>query len=161
MSSIWNRICVAAFVDRCRDGHRNRWLRSGAPAYPEAQCALSSRAEPAGAPARRAVMGATGGAGRARPPIRAAAGRIKGAVYCSPCPYSLGLSRLCGCDVYCKLDHLQLTGSFKERGARNKLMLLADEEKLPGSSRTADMTPQSMGVRSSCTRVSAVTPRQI
>src|SRR5438876_1742805 len=64
--------------------------------------------------------------------IRAAAERIKGAVYRSPCPYSLGLSRLCGCDIYCKLDHLQLTGSFKERGARNKLMLLSDSEKQRG-----------------------------
>src|SRR5256714_6932812 len=64
--------------------------------------------------------------------IRAAAGRIKGAVYRSPCPYSLGLSRLCGCEIFCKLDHLQLTGSFKERGARNKLMLLGVEEKQRG-----------------------------
>src|SRR5437764_9357066 len=64
--------------------------------------------------------------------IRAAAERIKGAVYRSPCPYSLGLSRLCGADVYCKLDHLQMTGSFKERGARNKLMLLSAEQKRGG-----------------------------
>src|SRR5437588_9263800 len=64
--------------------------------------------------------------------IRAAAKRIAGAVYRSPCPYSLSLSRLCGCEVYCKLDHLQMTGSFKERGARNKLMLLTDEQKRRG-----------------------------
>src|SRR5437762_607898 len=64
--------------------------------------------------------------------IRATAERIKGAVYRSPCPYSLGLSRLCGCEIFCKLDHLQLTGSFKERGARNKLMLLGAEEKQRG-----------------------------
>src|SRR5947207_8507085 len=64
--------------------------------------------------------------------IRAARERIKGAVYRSPCPYSLGLSRLCGSQIYCKLDHLQLTGSFKERGARNKLLLLSDEEKKRG-----------------------------
>src|SRR2546430_16789358 len=64
--------------------------------------------------------------------IRATAERIKGAVYRSPCPYSLGLSRLCGCEIFCKLDHLQLTGSFKVRGARNKLMLLGAEEKQRG-----------------------------
>src|SRR4051812_8160631 len=58
--------------------------------------------------------------------------RIRGAVYESPCVYSLSLSRLCGCEVYCKLDHLQMTGSFKERGARNKLMLLSDEERKRG-----------------------------
>src|SRR5437588_3811017 len=64
--------------------------------------------------------------------IRAAAKRIAGAVYRSPCPYSLSLSRLTGCEIYCKLDHLQLTGSFKERGARNKLLLLSEEQKRCG-----------------------------
>ncbi len=64
--------------------------------------------------------------------IHAAAERIRGAIYRSPCPYSLALSRLCGAEVYCKLDHLQMTGSFKERGARNKLMLLSDEQRRRG-----------------------------
>src|SRR6476646_9374187 len=64
--------------------------------------------------------------------VRAAAKRIGGAVYRSPCPYSLSLSRLTGCEIYCKLDHLQLTGSFKERGARNKLMQLSDAQKKAG-----------------------------
>src|SRR5690349_6894334 len=64
--------------------------------------------------------------------IRAARRRIGDVIYHSPSPYSLSLSRLCGCDVYCKLDHLQMTGSFKERGARNKLMLLSDAEKRVG-----------------------------
>lgn len=64
--------------------------------------------------------------------IRAAGQRIRGAVYRSPCPYSLALSRLCGCDVFCKLDHLQVTGSFKERGARNRLMQLSDAERRVG-----------------------------
>jgi threonine dehydratase len=64
--------------------------------------------------------------------IRAARERIKDAIYHSPCPYSLLLSRLCGCEVYCKLDHLQVTGSFKERGARNKLLLLSPEARKGG-----------------------------
>src|SRR2546430_14828388 len=64
--------------------------------------------------------------------IRAAAARIAGAVYRSPCPYSLSLSRLTGSEIYCKLDHLQLTGSFKERGARNKLMQLSEAQKKTG-----------------------------
>ena len=64
--------------------------------------------------------------------IREARERIKDAVYRSPCPYSLSLSRMCGCDVYCKLEHLQMTGSFKERGARNKLLLLDDRQKRCG-----------------------------
>ena len=32
----------------------------------------------------------------------------------------------------CKLDHLQMTGSFKERGARNKLVQLGEEAKRAG-----------------------------
>src|SRR5258707_1926101 len=62
------------------------------------------------------------------PDIQAAAARISDVIYHSPCPYSLSLSRLCGCDIYCKLDHLQMTGSFKERGARNKLLQLSAAE---------------------------------
>src|SRR5256885_11401788 len=64
--------------------------------------------------------------------IQAAKKRIGDVIYHSPCPYSLSLSRLTGCEVYCKLDHLQVTGSFKERGARNKLLLLSPEEKKRG-----------------------------
>src|SRR5580765_2858017 len=64
--------------------------------------------------------------------IRVARQRIGDAIYRSPCVYSLSLSRLCGCEIYCKLDHLQMTGSFKERGARNKLLQLSDDEKRRG-----------------------------
>src|SRR5688572_26918994 len=64
--------------------------------------------------------------------IEAAARRIEGAVYRSPCVYSLQLSRRCGAEVYCKLDNLQLTGSFKERGARNRLMMLGNAERKAG-----------------------------
>jgi threonine dehydratase len=34
--------------------------------------------------------------------------------------------------IYCKLDNLQRTGSFKERGARNALAQLSDEQKKKG-----------------------------
>jgi threonine dehydratase len=62
--------------------------------------------------------------------IRAAQSRIAGAVAVSPCPESPALSELTGSRVFCKLDSLQRTGSFKERGARNALLLLpADERK--------------------------------
>lgn len=64
--------------------------------------------------------------------IRAAAARIADSIYHSACPYSLQLSRVCNADVYCKLDHLQLTGSFKERGARNKLKLLIEHKQTTG-----------------------------
>lgn len=56
--------------------------------------------------------------------IRAAQARIAGAIVRTPCHHSAALSRLCGCDVYAKLDYLQATGSFKERGARNRLVQL-------------------------------------
>src|SRR5260221_10269699 len=56
--------------------------------------------------------------------IQAAKKRIKGGIYYSPCPISGQLSEFAGSQVYCKLDHLQRTGSFKERGARNALLLL-------------------------------------
>ncbi|CAN5579862.1 threonine ammonia-lyase [soil metagenome] len=64
--------------------------------------------------------------------IEAAAGRIQGAVYESPCPQSIPLSELTGMEIYCKLDNLQRTGSFKERGARNALVQLSDEQKKKG-----------------------------
>lgn len=58
--------------------------------------------------------------------IQAAQKRIADGIYYSPCPLSEPLSDLCGAEVYCKLDLLQRTGSFKERGARNALLLLPE-----------------------------------
>lgn len=65
--------------------------------------------------------------------IQAARQRIAGKVIHSPCPYSLLLSRLCGCEIWCKLDNVQVTGSFKERGARNRLLLLSDPQRRAGA----------------------------
>ncbi|MGI9087920.1 MAG: threonine ammonia-lyase [Chthoniobacterales bacterium] len=64
--------------------------------------------------------------------IEAARDRIKGAVYYSPCPQSIPLSEITGMEIYCKLDNLQRTGSFKERGARNALSQLSDDQKKRG-----------------------------
>ncbi len=64
--------------------------------------------------------------------IRDAAQRIAGQVYVSPCTWSEALSQITGCNIYCKLEYMQRTGSFKERGARNALMLLDDERKRRG-----------------------------
>jgi len=64
--------------------------------------------------------------------ITAAAQRIRPEVCVTPCPHSIALSRATQCEVYCKLDHLQRTGSFKERGARNALLLLASDQKKRG-----------------------------
>ena len=43
--------------------------------------------------------------------------------------YSPTLSQQSGAEVYCKLENLQYTGSFKVRGAMNKLLSLADTER--------------------------------
>ena len=64
--------------------------------------------------------------------IVAARQRIASGIYTSPCPESIPLSDLCGAHVYCKLDYLQRTGSFKERGARNALLQLTSEERKRG-----------------------------
>ena len=64
--------------------------------------------------------------------ITAAAERIASAVLHSPCPLSVPLSEATGCKVYCKLEYLQRTGSFKERGARNALLLLSSDQKQRG-----------------------------
>src|SRR5215213_7330643 len=64
--------------------------------------------------------------------IAVARDRIKGAVYYSPCPRSIPLSELTGMQIYCKLDNLQRTGSFKERGARNALAQLPPDQQARG-----------------------------
>lgn len=56
--------------------------------------------------------------------IRAAHARIAAGIARTPCPPSIPLSELTGCRIWCKLDLMQRTGSFKERGARNALELL-------------------------------------
>jgi len=64
--------------------------------------------------------------------IQAAAKRIAGHVVETPCPPSIPLSEATGMRIACKLEHLQRTGSFKERGARNALLLLSPEQKKRG-----------------------------
>jgi threonine dehydratase len=64
--------------------------------------------------------------------IQAARDRITGAVFYSPCPPSIPLSEITGMEIFCKLDNLQRTGSFKERGARNALVQLPDDQKKRG-----------------------------
>src|SRR5204862_1826082 len=64
--------------------------------------------------------------------IQAARKRIEGAVYYSPCPESIPLSEVTGMKIFSKLDYLQRTGSFKERGARNALAQLPPEQQKRG-----------------------------
>lgn len=64
--------------------------------------------------------------------VLAARERIRGGIYESPCVESIPLSQLTGAHIYCKLDYLQRTGSFKERGARNALLQLSPEQRKRG-----------------------------
>jgi len=64
--------------------------------------------------------------------IQAAAGRIAGHVLASPCSHSVPLSEAAGMEIWCKREYLQRTGSFKERGARNALLLLSPERRQRG-----------------------------
>jgi threonine dehydratase len=54
--------------------------------------------------------------------------RIRPLVRETPVDRSLHLSRLGEAEVYLKLEHLQHTGSFKLRGATNKILSLDDEQ---------------------------------
>jgi threonine dehydratase len=64
--------------------------------------------------------------------VLAARERVRSDVYYSPCARSEMLSKLTGHNVYLKLENLQMTGSFKERGALNRLSLLTPEEAARG-----------------------------
>jgi threonine dehydratase len=64
--------------------------------------------------------------------ILAARERIGDAVYLSPCTRSEMLSRMTGQSVFLKLENLQMTGSFKERGALSKISTLTPEQEARG-----------------------------
>src|SRR5436190_2977973 len=64
--------------------------------------------------------------------IQTAMGRIRDSIYLSPCARSEDFSQHTGNSVYLKLDNLQRTGAFKERGALNKLLTLTAEERERG-----------------------------
>jgi threonine dehydratase len=61
--------------------------------------------------------------------IEAALARIRESIYLSPCERSETFSQLTGNSVHFKLDNLQRTGAFKERGALNKLLTLTKKER--------------------------------
>jgi threonine dehydratase len=64
--------------------------------------------------------------------VLAARERLRSSIYYSPCPHSQMLSALTGQEVYLKLENLQMTGSFKERGALNRIAKLTPEQALRG-----------------------------
>lgn len=64
--------------------------------------------------------------------VLAAAAHIEGRIKRTPLVHAEKLSALTGADIWLKLENLQYTGAFKERGALNKLLTLSDDERSRG-----------------------------
>ena len=64
--------------------------------------------------------------------VRAAAGRIAGAVVRTPTLHSITLSQITGAQIWLKFENQQFTAAYKERGALNALLLLSEEQKSRG-----------------------------
>ena len=64
--------------------------------------------------------------------VLAARERLRDAIYYSPCPHSIMLSALTGQQVYLKMENLQMTGSFKERGSLNRIAMLTPQQAARG-----------------------------
>ena len=64
--------------------------------------------------------------------VEAAAARIAGQVARTPFQQSKTLSELTGAELWLKFENLQFTGSFKQRGALNALLMLSPEERSRG-----------------------------
>ncbi len=64
--------------------------------------------------------------------VQAARDRTRDRIYLSPCARSETLSRLTGTTALLKLENLQMTGAYKERGALNKLLLMPDADRERG-----------------------------
>jgi threonine dehydratase len=64
--------------------------------------------------------------------VTLAEGRIRPFIRATPLEPSPALSAAAGCRVHLKLENVQVTGSFKARGAFNKLLSLTDAERAAG-----------------------------
>ena len=64
--------------------------------------------------------------------IEAARARLEGVARVTPVYRSETLSRACGVDVHLKAENLQRTGSFKVRGAYNRISTLSPEQRAAG-----------------------------
>lgn len=60
--------------------------------------------------------------------VRAAAGRIEGAVVRTAMDYSRTLSEITGADIWLKFENLQFTAAYKERGALNAILMLGGDK---------------------------------
>jgi threonine dehydratase len=65
-------------------------------------------------------------------PVRAAAARIESGVRHTPTARSRTLSAASGAEVYLKVENRQTTGSYKERGALNAMLMLTPEQRERG-----------------------------
>jgi threonine dehydratase len=61
--------------------------------------------------------------------VRKAYSRIRESIFLSPCSHSETFSQLSGNKVFLKMENLQMTGAYKERGALNKILGLTPEER--------------------------------
>ena len=61
--------------------------------------------------------------------VKEAQERLKGVAQKTSLSYATSVSEVAGCDVWLKLENLQRTGSFKLRGAYNKVASLTPEER--------------------------------
>src|SRR5260370_14940030 len=64
--------------------------------------------------------------------IQDARDRIRGSIVFTPFVHSEKFSLQTGNSIFLKLENLQMTGAFKERGALNKILLLSEEERCRG-----------------------------
>ena len=64
--------------------------------------------------------------------IQDAMERIRGSIVTTPFVHSEKFSQQTGNSIFLKLENLQMTGAFKERGALNKILLLSEEERRRG-----------------------------
>ena len=64
--------------------------------------------------------------------VKEAQERLQGVAQKTGLSYTNSVSKLAGCDVWLKLENLQRTGSFKLRGAYNKVASLTPEEREKG-----------------------------
>lgn len=64
--------------------------------------------------------------------IQEARERIRGSIVITPFVHSEKFSQQTGNTIFLKLENLQMTGAFKERGALNKILLLSGEERRRG-----------------------------
>jgi threonine dehydratase len=85
--------------------------------------------------------------------VSAAAERLRGHVRHTPVEHSLALSEACGGDVWLKCECFQETGSFKLRGALNRLLTL-DTDAMAGGIVAVSAGNHGLGVAEAASRLS-------